>query len=177
MAASEAASDAASEGVSDVVERCEPLREDGDAEEAADAPEDEIEGDGSASTPLLLLLCRLGVGVGVAARESILSILEVAAEAVDAEANLVAEALTLAGPSLSEVSAHDVSAVLAVLSVEQSDAPAQRESHPSFFFDGSSCRRAGETAAATELLLFGDDCICCAPAVPTATDAAVPFMI
>ena len=172
MAASEAASDAASEGVSDVVERCEPLREDGDA---ADAPEDEIEGDGSASTPLLLL-CRLGVGVGVAARESMLSIL-VAAEAVDAEANLVAAALTLAGPSLSEVSAHDVSAVLAVLSVEQSDAPAQRESHPSFFFDGSSCRRAGETAAATELLLFGDDCICCAPAVPTATDAAVPFMI
>ena len=175
MAASEAASDAASEGVSEAAERCEPLREDGDAEEAADAPEDEIEGDGSASTPLLLL-CRLGVGVGVAARESMLSIL-VAAEAVDAEANLVAAALTLAGPSLSEVSAHDVSAVLAVLSVEQSDAPAQRESHPSFFFDGSSCRRAGETAAATELLLFGDDCICCAPAVPTATDAAVPFMI
>ena len=170
-----AASDAASEGVSDAAERCEPLREDGDAEEAAEAPEDEIEGDGSASTPLLLL-CRLGVGVGVAARESMLSIL-VAAEAVDAEANLVAAALTLAGPSLSEVSAHDVSAVLAVLSVEQSDAPAQRESHPSFFFDGSSCRRAGETAAATELLLFGDDCICCAPAVPTATDAAVPFMI
>ena len=84
MAASEAASDAASEGVSDVAERCEPLREDGDAEEAADAPEDEIEGDGSASTPLLL--CRLGVGVGVAARESMLSILaHVAAEAVDAE--------------------------------------------------------------------------------------------
>ena len=177
MAASEAASDAASEGVSEAAERCEPLREDGDAEEAADAPEDEIEGDGSASTPLLLLLCRLGVGVGVAARESILSILEVAAEAVDAEANLVAEALTLAGPSLLvAASAHDVSAVLAVLSVELSDAPAQRESHPSFFFDGSSCRQAGETAAATELLPFGDDCICCAPA-PTATDAAVPFMI